>query len=83
MALDSAGKTDGLAINTALDRRRAGRRADVSPELIPLLRTKDDGFLSPEDLDDRDPLSASRGIIGASLISGMAWILVGLAVWIF
>lgn len=61
-----------------VERRRPGRMASVSPELIPLLR----GQSEPEpDANDplADDLTAATGIAVASLFSGLLW---GLVLWI-
>ena len=96
MAPEFLKTTEELAADTALDRRRPGRSDDVSPALIPLLRTTggphtelsqhdEEGvghaFLVPKHLDDSNSLAASRGIGRAVLISVIVWPLIGLAVW--
>ena len=82
MAINLDDKIDGAPIDAALDRRRPGRRDDVHPELIPVLRTTGNGvFLPPEDLDDADPLATSRGISLGVIISAVVWTLIGLAAW--
>jgi hypothetical protein len=74
---------DGLATDTALDRRRPGRSGQVNPELIPLLRgIGDQPFAVPEQLADSNSLAPSRGIVRAVLISAVAWPLILLAAWI-
>jgi hypothetical protein len=66
------------------DRRRPGRRDDVSPELINLLRESGGGeFLSPAENDDTSPLSASRGIKVAIMLSVPIWALaLVFAIWL-
>jgi hypothetical protein len=66
------------------DRRRPGRVDDASPELIDLLRgSGGGGLLSPLDNDDTSPLSASRGIKVAIMLSASIWALaIVLTVWL-
>lgn len=73
-----------VATNVVLgDRRRPGRR-DASPELIDLLRgSGGGGLLSRVDNDDTNPLSASRGIKVAIVLSALIWALaLVLTVWL-
>ena len=56
------------------DRRRPGRRPDISPQLIPLLR----GTLEPIpeqeiDPDEPDQLQAARGLVFGTVISAVLW----------
>ncbi len=73
----------------AINRRRPGRRGDVAPELIPLLRHR--APIGVEDLEapdlraptlhDRDvvdDLSTARGIITGILIAALLWITIAL-----
>jgi hypothetical protein len=64
-----------LEPDTAIDRRRAGRRNDFSADLIPLLRDALRGV--PE--EDRDQLDPARGIVVWLLVSIMLWLL---AAWL-
>ena len=58
------------------DRRRPGRSDDVSPELVRLLREKEGiGHLWPVDDEDINPLSVSRGIKLAVMLSAPVWAL--------
>ncbi len=58
------------------DRRRPGRRDDVSPNLTDLLRTAGGGgLLATLDDDNTSPLSASRGIKLAITLSAPIWAL--------
>jgi hypothetical protein len=59
-----------LASDTFPDRRRAGRRDDVSSVLIPLLREDSITALPGEAADQ---LRAPRGVIIWTLISAAAW----------
>lgn len=65
------------------DRRRPGRSDDASPELICLLREKADSErLWPIDDEDLNPLSVSRGIKSAIVLSVPIWaIALVLAFW--
>ncbi len=62
------------------ERRRPGRRDDVSPELIPLLRGEVvDGLVEPGIHpefplfdDDEDPIRAARGVL-VGFVGGMAF----------
>ena len=63
-----------------VERRRPGRMASVSPELIPLLR----GHAEPEpNVRDHpaDDLAPATGIAVGSLISSLLWGLIIVAVW--
>jgi hypothetical protein len=65
------------------ERRRAGRVDDASPELIDLLRGGSGKLLSPAETDDTSPLSGSRGIKKAILLSAPIWALaLVLTVWL-
>jgi hypothetical protein len=65
------------------DRRRPGRSDDVSPELISLLRSTArvdaDGS---EWVEERDELSAARGMIDGVFLSVPLWLGIGLTLWI-
>jgi len=78
------------AAETIPSRRRPGRRNDVHPSLIPLLRgevTADDPALmpamSPEgyDLSLEDDLTPARSVILAVAVSVPAWAAVISVVW--
>jgi hypothetical protein len=59
------------------DRRREGRRDAANPELIGLLRgTGGAGFLTPDENDDTNELSAARGVKAAISISTIFWAVV-------
>ncbi|MDR3534230.1 MAG: hypothetical protein P4L90_27155 [Rhodopila sp.] len=74
-----AQKSADNAPGQPVERRRPGRRANVAPSLIPLLRGEDRP--SPEDpFSDRDNLDAARGITAAVLLSAAIWAVIGL-VW--
>jgi hypothetical protein len=63
------------------DRRRPGRRDDVSPALTPLLREGSSQRLPVESADDSsDNLRSSRGIIIWVLVSAAIWLL--LLLWV-
>jgi hypothetical protein len=64
-----------LGSDTLPDRRRSGRRDDVSSILIPLLRDDCITSLSGEPYDHNpDQLNASRGIIIWTFISAAVWV---------
>jgi hypothetical protein len=62
--------------DTLTDRRRTGRRDDVSPVLIPLLREDSITSIPTSEaaIGGPDDLRASRGII--------IWVLVSVAIWV-
>jgi hypothetical protein len=67
---------------TARDRRRPGRRDDVSPTLIPLLREDFSAQLRDHLIDEEpDQLRSSRGVVLWALIS--AALLALLLWWVF
>jgi hypothetical protein len=86
---------DGVSAEAASDRRRAGRSAHVSPELIPLLRNAataeipDDAVPASGAVDiDREPfgldadnLGAARGLATGLVLGVSLWGLIGLAAW--
>lgn len=77
---DQASATDGAAPDGAVERRRPGRAARVSPELLPLLRQDRfaQGILAQRTADD---LAAARGI-GLGVLFGVAcWAAFGLLAW--
>jgi hypothetical protein len=63
------------------DRRRPGRRDNVSPALTPLLREESSQRLPVESADDRsDNLRSARGIIIWVVVSAAIWLL--LLLWV-
>jgi hypothetical protein len=59
------------------DRRREGHRNAANPELIGLLRgTGAARFLTPDENDDTNELSAARGVKAAISISTIFWAVV-------
>jgi hypothetical protein len=72
-----------LETTTAPDRRRQGRRNDVNPVLIPLLREAvANGFSDPWTDEEPDQLSTARGVIVGLLLSTIIWIPIGFSVWL-
>ena len=70
-----------LKPDTSTDRRRPGRRDEVNPALIPLLREESNEGLPLERADDGfDSLRGSRGIIIWTLVAAAGWVSFGL--WI-
>jgi hypothetical protein len=68
-----------LELDTSTDRRRPGRRDDVDPALIPLLREETIESLPFEGADKSfDNLRASHGVIIWVLVSAATWISMGL-----
>ena len=67
------------------DRRRPGRRAHVSPELIPLLRGETPVALEPEiQFGEPDQLRSARGLSLAVAISAALWAAVAYSgYWLF
>ncbi len=55
------------------DRRRPGRKEDVSPELIPLLRNQEPSAPSIE-FHETDENAAARGLCAGVLLSAPLWI---------
>ena len=84
-----AGSEGAANVADLTDRRRPGRRTDVSPELVPLLRGEfdpaiEDGSTERADttdtgieFDEPDQLRGSRGLVAGLAISGALWA----AVW--
>jgi hypothetical protein len=65
------------------DRRRPGRRHDISAPLIELLRGKSGPPLPlSEDVEDEDSLAGARGVVRLGLVGAVLWALIGFAVWI-
>ena len=63
------------------ERRRPGRLRDVSPELLPLLRTAGDAP-EPDTVESvSDGLSPARGIAIGILLAVPVWGVVALLVW--
>ena len=78
--IDTSADLDAGAVP---DRRRPGRRDDMSPELIPLLRGNappDLSMLEPNEKPDQ--LSIPRGMALALYISATVWVLLGFVVLI-
>jgi hypothetical protein len=68
-----------LKPDTSTDRRRPGRRDEVNPALIPLLREESNEGLPLERADDGfDSLRGSRGIIIWTLVAAAGWVSFGL-----
>jgi len=78
---------------TVTDRRRAGRVDYKNAHLVDLLRrpggsgrpneAADDPVGSAADPDpDVDALAPARGVLLGSLIGAVAWIAIGLAIWL-
>jgi len=68
----------------AQDRRRPGRGADVSSELIPLLHGTggaSDDLIEP--VEKSDPLSMARGVKVAAGFSAIFWAAISLGLWIY
>lgn len=64
------------------DRRRPGPRNEVAPDMIPLFRLEFGERVSDRHRPDAPGrLSAARGIGLALAISGVLWVLIGLAVF--
>ena len=92
MQTNLTGKVDAVkdeAVGT--DRRRPGRRDDVNPTLIGLLRTKGDAGIGPleevsvdllENMDEGGSLSVPRGMAVAVLISSVVWALIAVGAWL-
>ncbi len=73
---------ESLHAGVAIDRRRPGRPAEVSPHLLPLLRGAASVPVPPAplviDQEDR-PRTPLAGIFNAILISSVLWCLIALA----
>lgn len=92
METNLAGKVDAAkdeAVNA--DRRRPGRRNDVNPTLIGLLRAKGGAGVDPpeeasvdllESMDEAGPLSVPRGVAVAVLLSSIVWALSAVGAWL-
>lgn len=78
-----------LEVDVVVDRRRPGRRDDVSPELVPLLRSSSgDSGIADEQSADGDHLNNSldqrvaKGLVAGVLIALFAfWIPLGIAIY--
>jgi hypothetical protein len=68
-----------------MDRRRPGRREDVSPHLLPLLRNPASVEIPPDEgsasLPPRDDRAAAKGLLMALLLAIPLWCLIGLGIW--
>jgi hypothetical protein len=67
-----------------IERRRPGRLENVSPELIPILRSNRPlpEFPGQPDVPDHtDDLSSARGVLVGMAISIPIWCLIGAAAW--
>lgn len=62
------------AESAATDRRRPGRRENISPELIPILRTSEMGPLLDGEVEEHDQLSGMRGIFAGLALSVPIWV---------
>jgi hypothetical protein len=84
MAFEPIDRVDRLEPPVALDRRRPGRRNDLRPELIPLLRGKIDSDAPPEEIiwAPDDPGSSAWGAAIDVLIAIIVLGMVGLALWV-
>jgi hypothetical protein len=84
MEIEPIDRVDRLEADAApLDRRRPGRRNDISPALIPLLRGKGDSDARPEEIiwasaSKSEVRGVFMGLLISILISGM----IGLAMWL-
>jgi hypothetical protein len=82
MVINPIDQEDGFESDMTSDRRRPGRQNDVNPALIPLLRGDvDNEGPSLGENEDPDPIAALRGIVLATPIAIILWILVGIAIW--
>jgi hypothetical protein len=60
--------------SATVDRRRPGRPANVSPELVRLLRWKPDSRrIELEDGDAADPLGPAAGMLAAATVGLLIW----------
>jgi len=84
MEIEPIDRVDRLEADVAtLDRRRPGRRNDISPALIPLLRGKGDTDARPDAIIWASaPKSEARGVFMGLLISILIFGMVGLAMWL-
>lgn len=67
--LDTGSSTETKA--TVTDRRRPGRMEDISPDLIPLLRSQEQN--ATIEFEDVDQTAAIRGLFIGLLISAPIW----------
>ena len=80
-------RTDGgngpIAGSLLDDRRRPGRRADISAELLPLLRGMASISTDPSAVLDKnpDPLSEARGVVTGLRLSVICWTVIGVTLW--
>lgn len=71
---------DGTVLKA--DRRRPGRLADVSPELIPLLRGQGTAVPNPDHaFGNPDQLHGARGVAAGVAVGAAIWAAVGYAVY--
>jgi hypothetical protein len=81
---DGAPAPDGANADTAPDRRRPGR-AEVSPDLIPLLRNPVDAEIPPDDTHGadhpRDDLEPAKGLAVGLLLAVPLWCVIALVIW--
>ncbi len=78
MVRDPIDTSTDLEVGAVPDRRRPGRRDDVSAELIPLLRgnaTPNYPLLNRS--DEPSQLSISRSVAWALYVSATVWVLLG------
>ncbi len=73
MAADMAGQQPPGLLDEPVERRRAKRLDQVSPQLIPLLRAPGSLDLSPSDADEDHFGAPILGILVAVLISIPMW----------
>ena len=93
MAESDLGEVSSPENATITDRRRPGRVEYENAHLVDLLRgagssgepsgSADDPVVSPADSDAYDDgLAPARGVLLGSLIGSVAWIVIGLAIWL-
>jgi hypothetical protein len=67
-------EVEAASRSAVAERRRPGRQAHVSPELIPLLRSEAPVVLEPEiQFGEPDQLRSARGVTLAVAISAALW----------
>ncbi len=79
---DLSTEAGSLPAGVALDRRRPGRPAEVSPHLLPLLRGAANVRVPPAPLsidNESRPLTPLSGIFNAILISSILWCVIAFA----
>lgn len=93
MAENDLGGVSSPEDSTLTDRRRPGRVDYQNAHLVDLLRRAGSGAEAPEAADnlaappadsdtDVDALAPARGVLLGSLIGAIAWIAIGLAIWL-